>query len=117
MHRDRGSATAETAVVLPALLLVTALCVWAVASVAVHVRCLDAARAGARAMARGEAAGVVVAFVERRAPPTADVTVDEAPDGGLVSVEVRVRVALPGPWPGTGPGVVVGGRAVADVEG
>lgn len=116
MARDRGSATAELAVVLPALLLVTVLCVWAVASVAVHLQCLDAARTGARALARDETVAQVVAVVEARAPGDAQVRVEHL-DGGLVAVEVHARVALPGPWRGDGPGVTVGGRAVAAGEG
>jgi hypothetical protein len=116
LARDRGSATAELAVVLPALLLVTILCVWAVGSVAVHVQCLDAARTGARGLARDETVAQVVAVVEARAPRGAHVRVHHL-EGGLVAVEVQARVPLPGPWPGHGPGVAVGGRAVAAVEG
>lgn len=116
MARDRGSATAELAVVLPALLLVTVLCMWAVGSVAVHVQCLDAARTGARSIARGETVAQVVAVVEARAPRGAQVRVQRL-EGGLVAVEVRARVSLPGPWRGEGPGVTVGGRAVAAEEG
>ncbi|MCY7373349.1 MAG: pilus assembly protein [Spirochaetaceae bacterium] len=116
MTRDRGSATAEAAVVLPALLAVTVLCVWAVASVAVHLQCLDAARTGARALARDEAPERVLAVVQEAAPGSARVRVLHL-DGGLVAVEVTARVALPGPWPGDGPGLSVGGRAVAAQEG
>jgi hypothetical protein len=113
--RDTGLATAELAVVLPALLMVTVLCVWAVASVAVHVRCLDAARTGARALAREEPAAAVVAVIEERAPRGASVEIVDL-GSGLVAVEVRARVGLPGPWSGDGPGVSVGGRAVAVAE-
>jgi len=113
--RDRGSATAELAVVLPALVLVTVLCVWAVMSVAVHVACLDAARTGARGLARGEPVALVVDVAQERAPHGARVRVDHL-GGGLVAVEVTARVALPGPWRGGGPGVTVGGRAVSVAE-
>jgi len=114
--RERGSATAELAVVLPALLLVTVLCVWAVMSVAAHVQCLDAARTAARGLARGEPVSQVVAVAEQRSPRGARVRVSHL-DGGLVAVEVTARAALPGPWRGSGPGVTVGGRAVAAQEG
>lgn len=116
-HRDpdTGTATAELAVVLPALLMVTVLCVWAVASVAVHVRCLDAARTGARALAREEPAAAVVAVVQARAPRGANVEIVRL-ESGLVAVEVRARVGLFGPWSDDGPGVSVGGRAVAAAE-
>ena len=115
-HPERGSATAELAVVLPALLMVTVLCVWAVGSVAAHLQCLDAARTGARALAREETRAEVVAVVEARAPRGAQVRVVRL-DGGLVAVEVEARVGLPGPWQDGGPGVSVGGRAVAAAEG
>jgi len=116
MSRDRGSATAETAVVLPALVMVTVLCVWAVGSVAAHIQCLDAARAGARGLARDEPVAQVVAVARARAPEGAQVHVKHL-EGGLVAVEVRARVGLPGPWQGSGPAVAVDGRAVAAAEG
>ena len=116
MTRDRGSATAEAAVVLPGLLAVTVLCVWAVVSVAVHLQCLDAARVGARALARDEATETVLAVLERAGPTSARVRIVHL-DGGLVAVEVTAQVALPGPWPGGGPVLRVGGRAVAEREG
>lgn len=109
-------ATAELAVVLPALILVTLLCVWAVTAVAVHVRCLDAARAAARELSREEPVGAVVAMAGRRAPSGASVEVHRLADD-LVAVEVTARVTVPGPWSAAGPGVTVGGRAVAVSEG
>ena len=116
MSRERGSVTAEAAVVLPALLAVAVLCVWAVLSVAVHLQCLDAARIGARALARDEAPETVLAVVEEAGPSSARVRIVHL-DGGLVAVEVTARVALPGPWRGSGPALGVGGRAVAALEG
>ena len=91
---DRGTATAELAVVLPAVVLLAASGVWAVAAAAAQLRCVDAAGTGARALARGD--------------PTAAVS--------RAVVEVRMTVRLPGPWPRDGPGVVVGDRAVAVLE-
>ena len=116
MTRERGSVTAEAAVVLPALLAVTVICVWAVVSVSVHLQCLDAARVGARAVARDEAMETVLAVVEEVGPPSARVRVVHL-DSGLVAVEVTATVALPGPWPGRDPVLRVGGRAVAAQEG
>ena len=60
--------TAETAVVLPVLLLVLAGAVAAVVVVGAQLRCVDAAREGARAAARGEAAGGRPELVRRAAP-------------------------------------------------
>ena len=45
--------TAETAVVLPALTVILALVLWAVAAVTAQLACVDAARMAARALARG----------------------------------------------------------------
>ena len=54
LSRDDGMVTAETAVVLPVLLLVLAGAVAAVVVVGAHLRVVDAAREGTRAAARGE---------------------------------------------------------------
>lgn len=113
-RRDRGSATAELAVVLPAVVLLAVLGVWAVAVVAAHLRCVDAAGAGARALARGEPAAVVEGVVAQVAPRGAVVRLGR--EGDLVVVEVRATVRLPGPWSRDGPGVDVGDRAVAVTE-
>lgn len=51
---DRGSATAELAVALPAVVLVLAACVGALQLAAVQVRLQDAAALAARAAARGD---------------------------------------------------------------
>lgn len=109
---DRGSATAELAVLLPAVVLLTALCLSAVGAVALHVRCLDAARSAAREVARGEPPGAAVAAARARAPSGAEVTVRSRGDG-LVVVAVTARAGLAG-WPAAG--VRVGGEAVAAVE-
>lgn len=111
---DRGLVTAELAATLPALVLVAVLCVWAVGAAAAQLRCLDAARAAARELARGEPPELVRAVAAGRAPPGARVELAQRADG-LVSVQVRARVGLPGGW-GGGPGVEVGGEAVAAIE-
>ena len=110
--RDRGAATAELAVLLPAVVVLTALCVSAVGAAALHLRCLDAARAAAREVARGEASSSVVAAARDRVPGAA-VEVREV-GHGLVAVEVTARAGLAG-WGGAG--VEVGGEAVAVSEG
>ncbi len=89
--------TAETAVVLPVLLLVLAGAVAAVTVVGAQLRCVDAAREGARAAARGEDVAAVSALVERAAPEGAvlDVTVV----GSHVHVSVTAEVPALGPLP------------------
>jgi Flp pilus assembly protein TadG len=88
--------TAETAVVLPVLLLVLAGAVAAVTVVGAQLRCVDAAREGARAAARGEGTAAV-ALAERAAPDGAVVTI--RPDGEEVGVTVTAEIAPLGPVP------------------
>ena len=89
--------TAETAVVLPVLLLVLAGAVAAVTVVGAQLRCVDAAREGARAAARGEDTSVVTALTGRAAPDGAATTVSA--DGSTVTVTVVADVAPLGPVP------------------
>src|SRR5438477_318064 len=51
---DRGMVTAEAALVLPVLAVVLGGCLYAETAVAAQLRCLDAARIAARAVARGD---------------------------------------------------------------
>lgn len=113
-ERDRGSATAETAVVLPVLLVVLAMAVWVLACVSGQLRCLDAAALAARAAARGDAADAVAEAARRIAPAGAVVSVRTSGEQVEVVVGARVR-------PGGGalsrlPGMQVSGRAVAANE-
>jgi Flp pilus assembly protein TadG len=94
---ENGMVTAETAIVLPVLLLVLAGAVAAVTVVGAHLRCVDAAREGARAAARGEDAATVTAIVGRAAPPGALLHVATGEDE--VTVTVTARIAPLGPVP------------------
>lgn len=116
VHRtpDRGSVTAETAVLLPVLLVVLAAAVWVLASLAAQLRCVDAARAGARDAARGETEEVVRATAQRLAPPGAVVVAD--PEGDTVEVRVTAQVRPFGAVLRVLPAVTVSGRATAAVE-
>lgn len=89
--------TAETAVVLPVLLLVLAGAVAAVTVVGAQLRCVDAAREGARAAARGEDTATVRVLVQRSAPE--GVAVSVVRDGGDVRVAVSGRIGLLGAIP------------------
>ena len=91
---DRGLATAELAVALPAVVLVLALCLTAMALGVDHVRAEDAARAGARAASRGEPAQVVREIVAARAPAGAEVLIDSGPRAVSVRVVAPARVRL-----------------------
>jgi ABC-type uncharacterized transport system permease subunit len=103
--------TAETAVVLPVLLLVLAGAVAALTVVGAQLRCVDAAREGARAAARGEDDATVRALV-----------LGAAPDGSAVALSrdgAQVRVTVSGPVAPLGPvplDVEVSAQAVALLE-
>ncbi|MCH6161779.1 TadE family type IV pilus minor pilin [Streptomyces marispadix] len=92
---DDGYVTAETAVVIPALVLLFGMLLWGVMAAAAHIQCVDAARAGARAAARGEPEQGVRSAVRSAAPDGA--TVETAREDRLVRVGVRARTAGPGP--------------------
>ncbi|MGY1744175.1 TadE family type IV pilus minor pilin [Blastococcus sp. SYSU D00695] len=109
--REAGMVTAETAVVLPVLLLVLAGAVAAVTVVGAHLRCLDAAREGARAAARGDDAAAVRVVAAAAAPDGATTAVET--DGDRVRVTVSADVSPLGPLPLT---VTVRATAVAELE-
>jgi len=97
LARDEGMVTAETAVVLPVLLLVLAGAVAAVTVVGAHLRCVDAAREGARAAARGEDVAAVRAIAGQAAPQGA--VTDVSTVGDEIRVTVTASVAPLGPVP------------------
>ena len=92
-----GMVTAETAVVLPVLLLVLAGAVAAMISVGAQLRCVDAAREGARAAARGDAAAAGQRWRHARLLPAPRSTIGGS--GDQVRVTVSVDVAPLGPLP------------------
>ncbi|GHB69630.1 hypothetical protein GCM10010347_44840 [Streptomyces cirratus] len=106
---DRGYVTAEAALVMPALVLFAALLVWALMAAAAQIRCVDAARAGARAAGRSEPAEVAVTVAKEAAPPGAEVGLERSGDLW------RVRVSAPAPGP-RGLPVRLGAQAVALAE-
>ena len=79
--------TAETAIVLPVLLLVLAGVVAVLVVVGAQLRCVDAAREGARAAARGDDAARVTAVVARAGPSGAVARIATG------ATEVRVTVS------------------------
>ncbi|MFD9000920.1 TadE family type IV pilus minor pilin [Streptomyces sp. NPDC059582] len=86
---DRGFVTAESAMVLPVLVLFTMALVWGLLAVAAQIRCVDAARTGARAAARQDPADAVLAVTRAAAPGGATVTVGR--EGDQVRVVVVAR--------------------------
>lgn len=94
---DRGFVTAETAVALPVLVAFTMALVWGLLVIADQIRCVDAARTGARAAARQDAEGAVVTLAKEAAPDGASVTVGR--EGDLVRVTVVARPPVLGALP------------------
>ena len=88
---ERGTATAELAVALPSLVLVLVLALAAVDLGLEQVRCVDAARLGARLLARGEPEAAVLAQVRAAAPTGARVVVQV----GATRVSVLVTGGVP----------------------
>lgn len=91
--KDRGAVTAEFAVALPAVLLLLALLLAGSAAGITQLRLEEAARAGARALARGEDAGAVDGIVRQLAGTSASSSV--VADGEWLSVTVSGRVSGP----------------------
>ncbi|MFV0134549.1 TadE family type IV pilus minor pilin [Streptomyces sp. HMX87] len=85
-NSDRGFVTAETAVVLPVLVMFSMALVWCLLVVAAQIQCVDAARTGARAAARQDTADAVEAVAREAAPRGARVTVHR--EAGRVRVVV-----------------------------
>ncbi|GAB3647600.1 TadE family type IV pilus minor pilin [Glycomyces tarimensis] len=102
--RQRGFVTAELAALLPVVVAVLALAVWAVATVGIKVRATDAANSAALAAARGEdpqavaaaylPTGASVSVTDDGAIVRATVTAPSRPLGVLSpAVEVRAQAA------------------------
>jgi hypothetical protein len=92
---DAGYVTAETATVVPSLVLLVAMLLWGLGAAAGTIRCVDGARAGARAAARGETPAAALEAARSAAPQGAEVELTR--DGELVRVRVAARTTGPGP--------------------
>jgi Flp pilus assembly protein TadG len=90
-RKQRGSVTAETAIVVPVLVVVLFAGLWVVGVLIAGVRCGDAARDVARAIARGESETTATAIGQRVAPPGAEIAVSRQGDDVVVSVNAAVR--------------------------
>jgi len=92
LRQEAGYVTAETAMVLPVLALLLAVALWSIAVAAAQLRCIDAARDGARAVARGESDAVATEVARAAAPDGAQVDVRREGDRVVVVVSARVGV-------------------------
>lgn len=109
---ERGSATAELAVVLPAVVLVLLALLFAATAGSAALSCADAARVGARSASLGFDPGEVRADAQRVAGEGARVEVVD--DGDWVRVTVTRDVRLGGAR--LGGSITVTGRAAARAE-
>lgn len=89
---DRGAVTAETAVALPGLVLILATALAAIGAAGAQLACADAARIGARALARGDDLPAVHALAADAAPAGARIELSE--EAGLARVTVRAALGL-----------------------
>lgn len=80
--------------VIPVLVALAMGLLWGLVAASAQIRCVDAARAGARAAARSEPQAAVLAAAQDAAPGGARVEVGRAGDLW------RVRVEAPTPGPG-----------------
>ncbi|MET3961611.1 hypothetical protein ABIE44_001545 [Marmoricola sp. OAE513] len=109
-----GAVAAETAVVLPVLVLVAAALAWLVAAGVNQVRTVDAARETARALARDEDPATAEVYGRKVAPEGAVFAIRH--DGGHIEVEVVARIPGPARLFGGLPGFTARSTAVAQAE-
>ena len=113
-QRDRGAVTAELALGLPLLVAVAIGLVWLLAVGAAQVRVVDAAREGARALARGDEEGAAFARVSEVAGPGSRATATYG--AGSVTVTVERTMSGPGGLFDAWPAVGLRAEAVAAIE-
>lgn len=106
---DQGAVTAEAAMTIPVLVIFALALLWALMAASAQIRCVDAARAGARAAARSEPEAQVRETALSAAPGRARVQVERAGD--------LWRVSVTAPTPGPGPlAVTLSAEAAAAAE-
>ncbi|MGV1010427.1 MAG: TadE family type IV pilus minor pilin [Dermatophilaceae bacterium] len=88
--------TAELAAAMPVIALMAGFAIGVIAVGIDQIRCVDAARVGARALARGDPFGSVTNAVRSVAPAGASVALGG--DGRTVSATVHLVRSLPGGW-------------------
>ena len=93
-RRDRGMVTAELAVAVPVVVVVLALGLSAIRLGIDEVRCVDAARLAARALARDDSEASARELALTAAPPGASVSLRSG--GGEVSATVAASRDLAG---------------------
>jgi Flp pilus assembly protein TadG len=95
--REAGTVTAELAVVLPAVLVILAVLLAGAAAGTTQLRLEEAARAGARELARGESPDAAASTVQRIAGAGASINVSGEGNWAVVQVSATVQGPL-GSW-------------------
>src|SRR6195952_4090112 len=90
---DAGMVTAETAMAMPALVIVLLMCMFGISAGQQMLQCGDAARLSARAYARGDGVLSSQALARKVAPDGSRVSIRKSGD----SVTVDVATTLKGP--------------------
>ncbi|MFY9915952.1 MAG: TadE family type IV pilus minor pilin [Nocardioidaceae bacterium] len=91
---ERGSVTAEAALVLPLMAVFAISLIWLISIGIAHVQAVDAARDAARELARGGDAAAATARALETAPAGSRVEVGQ--EDGLAQVEVTFAARPPG---------------------
>jgi Flp pilus assembly protein TadG len=94
-RNQRGAVTAEVAIALPVLLSLLFIGIWSVGVVIVNIRCIDAARDVARAVARGESLEAAQAIGRRTAPSNAAIDIKRAGPDIHVTVTATTHAKAP----------------------
>ncbi|KAA0024448.1 TadE family type IV pilus minor pilin [Antrihabitans cavernicola] len=82
-------ATVEAAIAIASIIVVVVLCLGAVVATSMHIRCVDAAREGARLAARGDDANAVPT-AQHVGPNGAVVTIGTDGDFAVATVTARL---------------------------
>lgn len=108
---ERGMVTAETAMALPALMVITAGLLFVIGAVDTHLRCVDDSREAVRELARGDDQVTVTQRVLAAAPADTRLTISRA--NGMVTATVTARAPVFGAVSGPLRGVVVAASSSA----
>ena len=112
---ERGAVTAELAMALPMLVVVTCALAWLLALGGTQLRLVDAAREVARAVARGDDQETALEVGRRVAPEGARFTIAPGGDGQVV-VSVAAPAGDRGPAGSMLPDLTLSAEATALVE-
>lgn len=93
--RESGMVTAETALVIPVLVVLALILAWVVSLGIAQVRLVDAARETARMSARGDSDTRAKDLAQRIAPEGSTIEIDESGDTTDVRAELTIHADLP----------------------